>query len=218
MTTPPEAAPMREDVTHEGDLVTLKIMSDTQADAWCHDNCDDLETMLVAKGLLQRLGLVKSALAHTARPDAWDEVERVADRILAEVETFLIQQGGFSAYAERALTGKATGWSRLRSVIWLAALAAMREGVDRGMVERTEVQAVWRCAIGDMVGAMDILKNQWLESRRKAERQAGEVLSGVLDLIWAYRDPAPSSYEQANENGKALADRVRAALSGKVEP
>ena len=94
----------------------------------------------------------------------------------------------------------------------------MREGVDRGMVERTEVQAVWRCAIGDMVGAMDILKNQWLESRRKAERQAGEVLSGVLDLIWAYRDPAPSSYEQANENGKALADRVRAALSGKVEP
>lgn len=63
----------------------------------------------------------------TAMPEGVDRgmAEREADRVLAEVETFLSRQGGFYAYAERARTGEATGWTRLRSVIWLAALAAL---------------------------------------------------------------------------------------------
>ncbi len=226
MTTPPEAAPMREDVTRfeVGPLTMREVFQQAGL-----ENLSDMQAVLNAvEASIQR--------AHTARPDAGDEdVER--DETCPACEGKTMGPGEFCIAGCRDGKVRWTTANVLRNVLpWLtsaerelkearaalaeatglpSALAAMREGVDRGMVDRTEVQAVWRCAIGDMVGAMDILKKQWLQSKRKAERQAGEVLSGVLDLIWAYRDPAPSSYEDTNENGKTLADRVRAALSAK---
>jgi len=76
-----------------------------------------------------------------------------------------------------------------------------------------ECQAVWRCAIGDATGALDTLKNRWLNSRRKHEREAGETLAGYLDLLWASRDPAPVSYVDAFEKGKAMIVRMKAAVT-----
>lgn len=77
---------------------------------------------------------------------------------------------------------------------------------------RLETKAVWRCAIGDVTGALDILKNRWVNSKRKAEREAGATLSGVLNLIWGARSPAAGTYDEASENGKDLQKRVAAAL------
>lgn len=76
-----------------------------------------------------------------------------------------------------------------------------------------ECQAVWRCAIGDCVGAIDVLKNQMATSRKKADRRVAEVIAPVLDLVWAARGPAPSSYDEAAKAGSALIKRVRTALS-----
>ena len=78
-----------------------------------------------------------------------------------------------------------------------------------------ETQAVWRCAIGDAVTAMDGLKNEWINSRRKAEREAGARLAGHLDNIWPSRWPAPKNYKEANANGRAMIDRARASLTMK---
>jgi hypothetical protein len=75
-----------------------------------------------------------------------------------------------------------------------------------------EAQAVWRCAIGDAVGALDVLKGQWLGSRRKHEREAGAKLAEVLDLVWAARGPAPTNYRKATDSGNQLLIRVRAHL------
>lgn len=84
---------------------------------------------------------------------------------------------------------------------------------ERQAKARREVQAVWRCAFGDVAGAIDILKNEWLNSRRKQDREAGAKLGMLADAIWANRDPAPTCYEEANASGKGLFDRVRAWLS-----
>ena len=81
---------------------------------------------------------------------------------------------------------------------------------DAGLVER-EIQAVWRCALGDSVCALDHLKNKWIGSRRKAEREAGAQLSAVLDLVFAARNPAPASYVEATRLGEEM--KARAALA-----
>ncbi len=78
---------------------------------------------------------------------------------------------------------------------------------------RRECEAVWRCAVGDFTGALDVLKNQWLGSKRKADRAAGEKLGKVVDLIWAARGPAPGSYSEASQAGKALYTRVKTHLT-----
>jgi hypothetical protein len=92
--------------------------------------------------------------------------------------------------------------------------AELAETVEREADEQArEVQSVWRCAIGDVAAALDVLKNHWLNSRRKHEREAGQVLGGVADLIWAARDPAARNYEEANENGKAMIARARETLT-----
>lgn len=84
-----------------------------------------------------------------------------------------------------------------------------------GRVEREkalDTKAVWRCAVGDLTGAIDILKNLWVGSKRKAEREAGAVLSRVADYMWAYRDPAPENYEEAFPLAKPMHERVRHAV------
>ncbi len=83
--------------------------------------------------------------------------------------------------------------------------------LDREAVAR-ECQAVWRCAIGDATGALDVLKNRWLKSRRKAERDAGAMLGQYLDLLWAARAPAPRDYAEAYVNGNALIERIKVAM------
>lgn len=78
---------------------------------------------------------------------------------------------------------------------------------------RRECEAVWRCAVGDFTGALDVLKNQWLGSRRKADRAAGEKLGKVLDLVWAARSPAPGSYSNAAKQGLVLIGRIKTHLT-----
>lgn len=107
-------------------------------------------------------------------------------------------------------------WRSTREIVERCVVAALARPTspETGLREaERETQAVWRCAIGDVTSALDVLKNRWLASKRKAEREAGAVLSGVLDLVWAYRDPAAGTYQEANANGKKLAERVRAALA-----
>ncbi|GLI99094.1 hypothetical protein [Sphingobium sp. BS19] len=86
----------------------------------------------------------------------------------------------------------------------------MGDTVDRREAER-EAQAVWRCAIGDVVGTLDILKDKWLSSRKKAEREAGATLASVIDLVWAARSPTPKNYNEAFDAGRKLQARVRAS-------
>lgn len=92
-----------------------------------------------------------------------------------------------------------------------------RPPVDPDLAMRLECQAVWRCAIGDAVGAVDVLKNKWANSRRKHEREAAKELDAVALLIWAAREPAAGCYDEANANGRALIERVRAALKSLAE-
>ena len=93
-----------------------------------------------------------------------------------------------------------------------AAALRGRDRVVEAEEQARECQSVWRCAVGDFTGALDVLKNRWEKSRRKHEREAGATLAGVLDLVWAARDPAAGSYAEAATNGKKLIERVRAAL------
>lgn len=86
------------------------------------------------------------------------------------------------------------------------------EAIVRYSDARRETKAVWRCAIGDVTGALDVLKNEWVNSKRKHERDAGAKLSAVLDLIWAARSPAGGDYEEAAKNGKVMIERVRTYL------
>jgi hypothetical protein len=203
MTTPPEAAPMRADVTpeqhgfdafHAGAARLAPYPPSPNAVMW-------LNGWDIAQSA--------SRLAHTARPGAGDGIEALVALIPSNIGPLHPQSFPDDIIVPVDMTAGEIRRAR-------AALFAMREGVDGEMVKRTEVQALWRCAIGDMVGAMDILAKQWRQSKRKAERQSGEELSGVLDLVWAYRDPAPSSYEDAKQNGRTLADRVRSALSARI--
>ncbi|MEN2749269.1 hypothetical protein [Sphingomonas sp. T9W2] len=85
-------------------------------------------------------------------------------------------------------------------------------GYPRGAEVDRECQAVWRSAMADAVGALDVLKGKWLHSRRKNEREAGAVLGAVLDALWSAREPAARSYREAFENGKALIDRIPAIV------
>jgi hypothetical protein len=62
--------------------------------------------------------------AALAQPPA---AEPVADRVIADVQKFINNQGGFAAYAEQVANGT-TGWSRLRSTIWLSVNAALATG------------------------------------------------------------------------------------------
>jgi hypothetical protein len=77
---------------------------------------------------------------------------------------------------------------------------------------RREAQAVWRCAISDFVGCLDILRDRWKASRRKHEREAGERLSVVLDAVYAGRNPAPHDHRSATKAGKDLVENVRTAM------
>jgi len=75
-----------------------------------------------------------------------------------------------------------------------------------------ESRSVWRCALADAVASLDLLKDRWVKSRRKHERDSGAVLSTLLDIIYAARDPAPDNYQAAVANGKTLLANVRQAI------
>ncbi len=120
------------------------------------------------------------------------------------------------SWREGILSGQNNDWGHIRPSEAIAAMLTYRDQVRREVeaeVER-ECQSVWRCAIGDATASLDVLKDQWIKSRRKHEREAGAKLDQVLNLVWAARDPASGSYSQAAANGKVLVERVRGALAG----
>lgn len=81
-----------------------------------------------------------------------------------------------------------------------------------------EAQSIWRCCIGDVTAAIDILKNRWVNSKRKAEREAGAELAKVAEAVWSVRSPAPSTYHEASESGRRLITLTRQILaSGQIE-
>lgn len=88
------------------------------------------------------------------------------------------------------------------------------EMIERDAIAARECQAVWRCAIGDVTSAIDILQTKWVNSRRKHEREAGVELKRLADLIWAARGPAPSNYSEAFQAGKRMHALVRSAMEG----
>lgn len=75
-----------------------------------------------------------------------------------------------------------------------------------------ETQSVWRCALSDVVGSLDVLRTRWNASRRKAEREAGARLGPVLDAVYSARNPAPVDYREAEKAGIALIERVRSIV------
>lgn len=117
---------------------------------------------------------------------------------------------GFLMDNERAIVLDAFARHRLSSTAALEAeIASLKQRLESA--ER-ECQSVWRCAIGDVTGALDVLKNRWVNSRRKHEREAGEELNRIASLIWAARSPAASNYDEAAKLGKALIERARTFL------
>ena len=106
-----------------------------------------------------------------------------------------------------------------------AVLSAAPEGADvtvsradlEALVQVTrdahrEAQAVWRCAVSDFVGCLDMLRDRWKASRRRNDREAGARLATVLDAVYAGRSPAPHDHASATRAGKDLIERVRAAM------
>lgn len=65
-------------------------------------------------------------LATTQLPEsgvkagAGERAELIANQVLNRVDNYLARFGGFRAYAAHAENGTTTGWSSLRSTIWLA--------------------------------------------------------------------------------------------------
>lgn len=125
--SPAKAAPMRDDVTQADREVFKDLLgyitetAEDKVDAGLHD--DDRRMLVIAR----------HRLAHTTRPDAGNEdVERVARAIA----------GNHHKWDGLTEDGKGSYRADAR-----AALAAMREGVDRGMVERAAriVEAGYRC-------------------------------------------------------------------------
>lgn len=49
----------------------------------------------------------------------------LANRVIGRIDNFLAKFGGFNAYAAHADNGTTTGWSQLRSEIWLATRTAV---------------------------------------------------------------------------------------------
>jgi hypothetical protein len=113
MTAPAEAAPMREDVT-QADIDAAEEWRYIVNHRWSEYEGDPVADLAAS--------FRDHRLAHTARPDAGDEdVERVGRAIAAAEGRASPQRGELP-------------WQHYKSAA-RAALAAMREGVDRGMVE-----------------------------------------------------------------------------------
>ena len=162
--TPPEAAPMREDVTQADRDVAEAIVSHTRGYAVRLPNDQHTAIQLAAR----------FRLAHTARPDAGDEVERVGtwqpiasvDRvngrrlILAwddsptlsyhwEVGRWSSTLGWVNTYGKAFGPGEPTHWMEPAAPSFAA---AMREGLDRGMVEVPREVVAFLKGVGPLDG------------------------------------------------------------------
>ena len=174
---PPEAAPMRADVTQADREAAADLAAQFQRYTYLQ-----VEAPAIQRGEHDDWELVTSfarhRLAHTARPDAGDEVERfwliirepgmVPDRkgpfkitdtakILREflaanpnafIDYLTVTPEG-EPYVDHGPQVLQVADGRSMSVgrkhnerVKTAALAAMREGVDRGMVEREELAKI----------------------------------------------------------------------------
>ena len=170
--TPPEAAPMREDVTQARLAVARAVISMYHTTRLGGDGAEHVMTKVPVQKAFDDL----ARLAHTARPDAGDDVERMVHTLnyaiqvlderyasgpapgqigsFAEHDAGLWQAGKFLLERLRDHEVRMTCDEDARE--WYghvtpaverfrAALAAMREGVDRGMVERVIDQAQFLC-------------------------------------------------------------------------
>lgn len=135
--------------------------------------------------------------------------DELARRILwcaeaADANGFVYRKASLTRHDLREAAARLSSTAALEAEI--ASLKQRLESAER------ECQSVWRCAIGDVTGALDVLKNRWVNSRRKHEREAGEELNRIASLIWAARSPAASNYDEAAKLGKALIERARTFL------
>ena len=206
MTTPPEAAPMREDVTQVTDADREAALA-VLGGIWSDD-----EKAVIRQGNRDSLSIIQAfarhRLAHTARPDApnlnsyidgYEDAQEVAARPDAgdEVERVVHTSNyAIQVLDERYASGPAPGqigsfaehdaglWQAGKFLLerlrdhevrmtcdedareWYghvtpaverfrAALAAMREGVDRGMVEVPRVLPVFVCDVMTEVKVSD---------------------------------------------------------------
>lgn len=139
MTAPAKAAPMREDVTQADWEIAYEFTR-----SGFMGGSDGIE-------ILARLA-ARHRLAHTARPAAGDEdVERVARGIYDATHADLRNCYSWDdRWEDHQEAGRERYYKEAR-----AALAAMREGVDRGMVEVPREptlameQAVWTMSTDD---------------------------------------------------------------------
>lgn len=145
--TPPDAAPMREDVTQaDRDRAKAAMM-----EIW--GDCSGFGRAM-GEGKMDSHKLVQSykehRLAHTARPGAGDEVEQLR----AALKPFAALADEWDRWQAKGSTSAPAmvkiSYGRVRVELQdhqnaRAALAAMREGVDRGMVERVIDQAQFLC-------------------------------------------------------------------------
>ncbi|MDY7525532.1 hypothetical protein [Sphingomonas sp. 10B4] len=142
--TPPEAAPMREDVNgyeESRHLLAREIVFLGKGETNSGFN-EMAEALLEGKAVDIPSWVAMQAMARlirdTARPDAGDEVERVA-----RAKEALRRWHRDTCYPDAQDFELDIGLN--------AALAAMREEVDRGMVER--VDATMRAALQDIADA-----------------------------------------------------------------
>ena len=186
--TPPEAAPMREDVTQVTDADREAALA-VLGGIWSDD-----EKAVIRQGNRDSLSIIQAfarhRLAHTARPDAGDEVERVvhtsnyAIQVLderyasgpapgqidsfAEHDAGLWQAGKFLLERLRDHEVRMTCDEDARE--WYghvtpaverfrAALAAMSEGVDRGTVGRPIGTEPHACTV--LGGRLDATYGLW---------------------------------------------------------
>lgn len=155
--TPAKAAPMREDelraiaVRDEAVRALEIIRADTNKNVPNSARNDGSDSCMdgvhaLASQALDFIGKLED-LAHTARPDAGDEdVERLrAELAIATAALRDIEEGPILIFEAGNIVFKDEKQSPIH--VARAALAAMREGVDRGMVERAAriVEAGYRC-------------------------------------------------------------------------
>ena len=162
MMIPPEAAPMREDVTvTPGDVILFA--DEAFRNMGVDLDLDDVEDICVA--MQSTFDRLLTRIAHTARPDAGDEVERVATPtwITRKVRKGTDEHRAYLR-ARFPINGGAPSPFSFDGHNWRYYVtsfddigeydviqrppedpAAMREGVDRGMVERVIGQAQFLC-------------------------------------------------------------------------
>jgi len=193
---PAKAAPMREDMTPVTDA-DRKALSDATEYYWQHSRVEDtsqasIDQIVTAHALACEGAsaiIARHRLAHTARPDAGDEVERLDLARFGASERAGYLYPGEDQQKERAAFCEG------------AALAAMREGVDaaRARAIKDAAAAVVNFRVGDLPGS------GWLKDN-------GASRAALARLVAALKRPAAEGVDPDAATGCAD-DQAFAAVS-----